>query len=455
MGGTTGFAGVVAEPPATLRRDALLSSAGVVPALDGGHDMLDSYFKYPGVLRRMRRGPLADYIDGFADEFARLGYTRATVIRYLSLLATFSRYAGRVGHVRPETIDVALVKRFLLQMRRSAWTRTVARSALGHAVRRLAQLFPVTVTPAVPGDPDDQLLAAFVAYLQGVRGLQPRSCEGVALIARRLLRWYRASRPGQALSDLGGQDILAFVTNLGTTSVTDRTRSAAVSHIRVLLRYLHGQGVLRDDLSRLVPRVPIWRLAKVPGHLVWTDVLRVIDSIDDASAVGKRDRALLLILATTGLRSQEVRRLELGDIHWRTGELQIRRTKCRRERVVPLLEEAGRALATYILSGRPPCSRPTVFVCHVAPVRPIRFASTVAAIVRRRLASCGLQAPVRAGAHLFRHSLATRLVQQERPIKEVADLLGHHSIDTTAVYVKVAISQLERIALPFPRMSHE
>jgi len=69
-----------------------------------------SYFKYPGVLRRMRRGPLADYIDGFADEFARLGYTRATVIRYLSLLATFSRYAGRVGHVRPETIDVALVE---------------------------------------------------------------------------------------------------------------------------------------------------------------------------------------------------------------------------------------------------------------------------------------------------------------------------------------------------------
>jgi integrase/recombinase XerD len=91
----------------------------VVPALDGGHDMLDSYFKYPGVLRRMRRGPLAGDIDGFAEELARLGYTRATARRYLSLMATFSRYAEKVGHARPKTIDVALVDRFLLQMRRS------------------------------------------------------------------------------------------------------------------------------------------------------------------------------------------------------------------------------------------------------------------------------------------------------------------------------------------------
>lgn len=405
--------------------------------------------------RGRARGPLASDIDDLADEFARLGYTHATARRYLSLLATFSRYAERVGYLSPETVDVVLVERFLQKVRRSACTRTVARSALGHAVRRLARRFPTTVTPAAADNPDDLLLAAFESHLREVRGLQPRSCEGVVLIARRLLRWYRASQPGKALSDLAGQDILNFVTDLGATCVTDGTRSEAVSHVRGLLRYLHGQGVLRDDLARLVPRVPIWRLTKVPAYLAWADVRAVIDSIDDTTAVGKRDRALLLILATTGLRSQEVRLLELGDIRWRTSELQIRRTKCRRERVVPLLEEAGRALATYILSGRPPCAQPTVFVCHKPPVRPLSVASAVTAIVRRRLASCGLQVPPRAGAHLFRHSIATRLVQQERPIKEVADLLGHQSIDTTAVYVKVAISQLECIALPFPMVSHE
>lgn len=415
--------------------------------------MLDSYFKYPGVLRRMRRGPLAGDMDRFADELALLGYTPATVRRYLSLIATFSRYAETVGRARPKTVDAALASRFLAKMRMSAGTRSVARSALGHAVRGLARSSAIAVT-AVPSGSDRRLLAAFEKYLRDVRGLQPRSCEGFALIARRLLRWYRTSWPGRAFSDLKGRDVLSFVTNLAATCVADCTRSAAVSHLRGFMRYLHGRGVLRDDLARLIPRVPVWRLARLPVHLAWTEVRLVIDSIDDSTAVGKRDRALLLILATTGLRSQEVRRLELGDIRWRASVLQIRRTKCRREHVVPLLEEAGRALASYVLFGRPACSKPTVFLCHVPPVRPIPFASTVAAIVRRRLASCGLAAPSRVGAHMFRHSLATRLVQQERPIKEVADLLGHHSIDTTAIYVKVAIPQLARMALPFPGVSH-
>jgi integrase len=304
--------------------------------------MLESYFKYPGVLRRMRRGPLAGDIDGLAEELTRKGYTRATARRYLSLVATFSRYAERAGHRRPETLDETVVERFLARLWQSIPTRSLARSALRHAVRRTSQHGPPAATFATASDPDDRLLAAFEAYLRDVRGLQPRSAEGIVLTARRLLRWFRDARPGQALADLGGQDVLAFVMQLGATCVATATRSAAISHVRALLKYLHGQGVLRDDLARLVPRVPIWKLAKVPVHLTWTDVRAVIDAIDDATAVGKRDRALVLILATTGLRSQEVRRLELRDIRWRTSELHIRRTKCRRERVVPLLEEAGR-----------------------------------------------------------------------------------------------------------------
>jgi hypothetical protein len=144
-------------------------------------DMLDFYFKYPGVLRRMRRGPLASDIDDLADEFARLGYTHATARRYLSLLATFSRYAERVGYLRPETIDVVLVERFLQKVRRSACTRSVARSALGHAVRRLARRFPTTVTPAAPDNPDDLLLAAFGSYL--------RKCEVCSHGAVRASYW--------------------------------------------------------------------------------------------------------------------------------------------------------------------------------------------------------------------------------------------------------------------------
>jgi integrase/recombinase XerD len=162
-----------------------------------------------------------------------------------------------------------------------------------------------------------------------------------------------------------------------------------------------------------------------------------------------RDRALLLLLATTGMRNRELRLLELQDVRWRAGEVLVRRTKARRDRVVPLMEEVGNALAEYVLHARPKTRAPQVFLCHRPPARPLGCSSTVAAIVRRRLERCGLQLP-RAGAHLLRHSLATQLVGQKRPIKEVADLLGHRNIDTTAIYVKVALPQLAIVPLPFP-----
>jgi integrase len=190
-------------------------------------------------------------------------------------------------------------------------------------------------------------------------------------------------------------------------------------------------------------------MAGIPDSLPWADVRRLIDSIDISDPVGKRDRALLILVATTGMRNGELRRLELGDIRWREGEVYLRRTKSRRDRVVPLLTEAGSALSDYILHGRPQGQERRIFLCQRPPVRAFRTSGTVSAIVGRRLARLGIR-PVRAGTHLLRHSLASHMVRQERPLKEIADLLGHQHIDTTAVYVKVALPQLAMVALPFP-----
>jgi integrase/recombinase XerD len=151
------------------------------------------------------------------------------------------------------------------------------------------------------------------------------------------------------------------------------------------------------------------------------------------------------------LRNKEIRSLELQDIHWRKAEVLVRRTKTKRDRVVPLLQEPGEALADYVLHARPKSDSPRVFLQHVPPVRPIDSSSVISRVVRSALERSGLELPRVAGAHLVRHSLATQLVRQRRPINEVADLLGHRSIDTTAIYVKVAVPQLADVALPFPR----
>jgi len=269
------------------------------------------------------------------------------------------------------------------------------------------------------------------------------------LVARRMLKWHQQHRPGQTLSTITGEHVLGLVHHFLSLHANDYTRSSTISYIRSFLRFLQWSGLNDRDLDRFVPRTPCWRMAHLPARLAWEDIRRAIDAIDITSPVGVRDRALMLLLATTGLRNKEVRCLEHQDIRWRAGEVLVRRTKARRDRVVPLLPEAGAALADYMLHARPKISIPRVFMSHVPPVRPLDYSSTVAAIVRRRLEQAGFRLS-QAGAHLLRHSLATQLVGQKRPIKEVADLLGHQNIDTTAIYVKVALPQLVSVALPFP-----
>jgi integrase len=187
----------------------------------------------------------------------------------------------------------------------------------------------------------------------------------------------------------------------------------------------------------------------LPPRLSWDDVRRAIDAIGTATPIDIRDRAVLLLLATTGIRNGELRALQLQDIDWRAGEVFLRRTKGKRDRVVPLLDETGAALADYILRARPKINSPYLFLSFTPPGGPFKLAASISRIVRKRLQRGGVELGRIAGAHLLRHSLATQLVERRRPINEVADLLGHQSINTTALYVKVAASQLAEVALPF------
>ena len=283
-----------------------------------------------------------------------------------------------------------------------------------------------------------------------MRGLEPRTCEGLLTSGRRILVWLRDNLPDQRLAKVTGEHVLALVQHFLSLTANDSTRSAATSHVRAFLRFLRWSGLNDQDLVRFFPRTPCWRLAHLPPRLAWEDIQRAIDAIDVTTPSGMRDRAIMLVLATTGLRNKELRALELQDIRWRTAEVLVRRTKGKRDRVVPLLNEAGAALANYILHARPKVGSPRVFLSFAPPPRPFKFPASISRIVRSRLEQSGIELPNAAGAHLLRHSLATQLVRRRRPINEVADLLGHRSIDTTAIYVKVALPQLADVALPFP-----
>ena len=408
--------------------------------------MLDRYFKYPGVLRRLRSGALGKEMDRIAAHFFDIGYKPASAKIYISRLGRFSEFANcDAGTV---TIGQDIIDRFVLSLQ-TASPRIAIRTAITHARKVAPERFSTTCHCGVP-DPDRPLLAAYRSHLCHVRGLEPKTCEGLLTGARKILGWLRDHHPGQSLTAMTGEHVLDLVGHLLSLSANNYTRSSITSYVRTFLRFLRWAGLNGQDLARFVPRTPCWRLQHLPPRLAWEDIRRAIDAIDATAASGARDRALLLLLATTGLRNKEIRMLELQDIRWRTAEVFVRRTKGKRDRVVPLLDEAGAALADYILHARPKIDNSYVFLSCAPPPRPFKCPASISRIVRSRLERSGVKLSGAAGAHLLRHGLATQLVRQRRPINEVADLLGHRSIDTTAIYVKVALPQLTDVALPFP-----
>ena len=330
--------------------------------------MLDFYFKYSEVLRRLRDGALGKEMHRIAAHFFDIGYKPASAKIYISRLGRFSEFACR--YAGTAAIDQDVIDRFILSLQ-TVSPRVAARTAIEHARRVAPERFSAPCRQTPP-DPNGPLLVAYLDHLRQVRGLEPKTCEGLLTGARRILTWLRDHLPDQPLAAMTGEHVLGLVQHLLSLSANDSTRSSTTSYVRTFLRFLQWSELNGQDLARFVPRTPCWRLAHLPPRLAWEDIQRAIDAIDVTTPSGVRDRALLLLLATTGLRNKEIRVLELQDIHWCTAEVFVRRTKGKRDRVVPLLHEAGAALADYVLYARPKIDSPRVFLSYAPPARPFK-----------------------------------------------------------------------------------
>ena len=224
-----------------------------------------------------------------------------------------------------------------------------------------------------------------------------------------------------------------------------------VAALRSICHFLWQRGAIDRDLAAGVPRMPDWRLATIPKYLGPEEVERLLQACDVQAAVGRRDHAILLLLARLGLRAGEIIALELDDIQWRAGEILVRSSKRLPQDRLPLLTEVGEAIATYIRRDRPSHRTRRVFLCMKAPRRGFSHPSTVSTIVRRALARAGLS-PALKGAHLLRHSLATRMLRQGASLPEIGLVLRHRAVQTTENYAKVDLAGLRALAQPWPQM---
>jgi integrase len=218
-----------------------------------------------------------------------------------------------------------------------------------------------------------------------------------------------------------------------------------VAELRSLLRFLYVKGLSEVALATAVPPVAGWRDTGVPAGIASPDAERLLDSCDRTDPGGMRDFAILMLVIRLGLRSAEVARLELDDIDWRAGEIVVR-GKARRQDRLPLPRDVGEALSAYLRRGRPSAPIRRMFLARKAPMRAIPPALVVD-VARRACARTGLP---RVGAHRLRHTLATEMLRRGATLVAVSQVLRHRDLATTAIYAKVDLANLRRVARPWP-----
>jgi site-specific recombinase XerD len=218
------------------------------------------------------------------------------------------------------------------------------------------------------------------------------------------------------------------------------------------VRFLIAQGHCAVDLDAAIPTVAHWRLAALPRYLQPDDVERVIDSYDQTSPVGRRNRAILLLLARLGLRAGDIVDLRLREIDWKEAWIRVS-GKSLRETRLPLTQEVGQAIVTYLQHGRPQTPTETVFVRSRPPFRALASSTAVTKIARQALNQAGVVRPGRGAAHVLRHSVATSMLRHGASLQDIGALLRHRSLATTQIYAKVDVTALHAIAQPWTEVS--
>jgi integrase/recombinase XerD len=396
---------------------------------------------WPGVT-----GPLAEYAGGFRAELARLGYTPLTAAGQLRLVAHLSRWLAAEG-LDASALTVPVVERYFAGRRSAGYANERTAGALGPLLGYLRGLGAVpAAVAATPATAAGQLLARYASYLATERGLaQTTVALNVRLIGPFLLQRAQERDGRLDLEQLTAAEVRAFV--VAQSRQRPRSVKRIVSALRSLLGFLHVDGIIGVSLAGAVPSPAGWTLAGLPKALEAGQVAAMLASCDPGTATGRRDRAILLLLARMGLRAGEVAALGLDDIDWRRGEITVCGKRGRRDRL-PLPVDVGEAIVAYLRDGRPQDALDrTVFIRAQAPRQALTYLgiTEIVAISARR---AGI--PGRVHAHRLRHSAATTMLRAGGSLTEIGQTLRHVRPLTTAIYAKVDVEAMRPIARPWP-----
>jgi integrase/recombinase XerD len=411
--------------------------------------MLSELFDSPARIRAILDGPAGVHIESFAEQLFQRGYSRISTRRHIRSAEHIVRWAVRRG-LSPHDLDGRALKNFFDHLGRCRCGRyrcadrtdvvSGARLFLSHL--RGVKEPPVRDRQLAPAEPD--LLKEFCAWMRERRGTSGQALYNYSIPIRELIR--RISGNPNALD---ARRLRQFVLerSKGGRFAAQLCRTA----LRMFLRFLIAEGRCRAGLLGAIPVVAHWRLAALPKYLPPEDVERLIACCCPTSRVGKRDRAILLLLARLGLRAGDIVQMRLSDIDWNGAWVHVS-GKSRRQTRLPLTQEIGQAIATYIQAGRFPAQTDALFLRSRAPFRALGSHAAVSEIVDRAFFRARVKRPGRGAAHLLRHSVASSMLRQGTSLQEISALLRHRSIESTQIYAKIDVAGLQQIAQPWPEV---
>jgi site-specific recombinase XerD len=414
--------------------------------------MLERYFLRPETVDRIRSAWIGDAIERYVGWLTEHGYASRNVFHRVPVLRHFGEFARAHGATRLDELPAhveALVAQWVQERGTGRHGPRAQQKVASEARTPIEQMLRLVV-PGFAGSGRARLARpfqvgapGFFGYLRDERGLRAASIESY----RHYLTRFAGYLERIGLHDLGALApavVSAFVTDqspgLSRTSVRELCGT-----LRVFLRYLHREGLVRTDLGATVESPQAYRLATIPRSITWDEVRQMLDAVDRRSGRGKRDYALLLLLVTYGLRAREVTALTLDDLGWRRERLRVPERKAGHSTAYPLSPLVGEALLDYLQHGRPPTADRHVFFRVLAPPTALT-GGAIASRATHYLHKAGIVVP-RAGSHTLRHTCVQRLVDAAFSLKQIGDYVGHRSPASTEIYTKVAVDALREVAL--------
>ena len=396
--------------------------------------------------RRIRGNPIEPLLARFIDHLVGFGYSADASKAYVAAADHLGRWLGK----RP--LNARAARRYLEHHLPSCRCRPPsprdARWNAGAVRHLLALAGKSPASPLVPEGFASRVLERYREHLARDRGLKADTIKCSMSQAARTLAHLRA-RDRHDLRLWTPERVQRHVLR-EVQGRAGSTGQAVTSRIRVFLRFLHREGLIGAELAKSVPTVPFWRRVPVPPTLTRQTIRRLLAAAAaDRSPLGLRNRAIVLCLSELGVRASDLTALQLDGVDWAMRILRLRQVKDRQEMALPISPELALALKAYLERGRPDCAVPWVFVHHRAPAGKPLSPHGVRDVLRKLSAAAGLPTPI-GSSHAFRRAFAGRMLAGGASLKQIADVLGHQSIDTTVRYTHSDVKALAKVALPWP-----